>query len=72
MEYSIEKIKEQFEKEESLKFLFFRDHKASKDNSITKTCFSQWWSASFVKEQLVYKTAEHFMMAEKARLFNDF
>ena len=72
MKYSIEKIKQQFESEHSLKFLFFWGHTPSKDNSIAKTCFSQWWQTAFVKDGVMYKTAEHFMMAEKARLFNDF
>lgn len=71
MNYSIEKFKKQFESGESVKFLFFWGHAPSKDDSMTKTCFSQWWKAPFVKGQFVYNTAEHFMMAEKARLFND-
>lgn len=53
------------------KFLFFWGHQASKDGSVTKSCFSQWWPASFSIDGVVYKTAEHYMMAEKARLFNN-
>lgn len=53
------------------KFLFFWGHQPSKDTSITKTCFSQWWKSSFVVDGLEYKTAEHWMMAKKALLFND-
>ena len=72
MKYTREKLKKRFDSEESLKFLFFWGHTPSKDNSITKTCFSQWWQAAFVKDEFTYKTAEHFMMAEKALLFDDF
>ena len=72
MKYSIEKIKQQFKSEKSSKFLFFWGHTPSKDNSVTKTCFSQWWQAAFIKDEITYKTAEHFMMAEKARLFDDY
>ena len=53
------------------KFLFFWGHQPSKDGTITKTCFSQWWISPFVVEGITYKTAEHWMMAKKAELFND-
>jgi ribA/ribD-fused uncharacterized protein len=45
---------------ESFEYTFFWGHQPAKDGRITKTCFSQW-----------YATAEHWMMAEKARLFGD-
>ena len=53
------------------KFVFFWGHQPSKDGIITKTCFSQWWLSSFVVDGVTYKTAEHWMMAKKAELFND-
>jgi ribA/ribD-fused uncharacterized protein len=53
------------------KFLFFWGHQSSKDGKITKTCFSQWWESSFIVDVIEYKTAEHWMMAKKALLFND-
>lgn len=53
------------------KFLFFWGHQPSKDGSITKTCFSQWWESIFIVEGIEYKTAEHWMMTKKALLFND-
>lgn len=53
------------------KFLFFWGHQPSKDGTITKTCFSQWWVSSFIVDGIVYKTAEHWMMAKKAELFDD-
>ena len=34
-------------------------------------CLSQWFRCSFVVDGTTYATAEHFMMAEKARLFGD-
>jgi ribA/ribD-fused uncharacterized protein len=35
-------------------------------------CFSQWWPHHpFRIDGLTYRTAEHWMMAEKARLFGD-
>nr|WP_292663310.1 NADAR family protein [Mesorhizobium sp.] len=53
------------------KFLFFWGHQPSKDGRITTSCFSQWWHAPFTVDGLSYPTAEHWMMAEKARLFGD-
>jgi ribA/ribD-fused uncharacterized protein len=71
MNYSIDILSEEFRKGKRHKFLFFWGHQKSKDGSITKTCFSQWWGSPFTVEGVVYKTAEHWMMAKKAELFND-
>lgn len=71
MKYSLEIVSEEFKKGKKHKFLFFWGHQKSKDGSITKTCFSQWWGSSFTVEGVVYKTAEHWMMAKKAELFGD-
>lgn len=65
MKYTIENIAPES------KFLFFWGHQPNKDGKITKTCFSQWWLSSFKVEKVNYKTAEHWMMAKKAELFND-
>lgn len=53
------------------KYLFFWGHRPRKDGQVGKQCFSQWWSSSFEVEGIKYPSAEFFMMAEKARLFND-
>ncbi len=34
-------------------------------------CFSQWFECPFTVDSITYKTAEHWMMAHKALLFND-
>jgi ribA/ribD-fused uncharacterized protein len=68
MKYSVEKIKAQ---NDGSKFIFFWGHQSTKDGTISKTCFSQWWLSSFVVDGIAYKTAEHWMMAKKAELFND-
>jgi ribA/ribD-fused uncharacterized protein len=54
-----------------LEFLFFGGHEPNKDGSLSKNCLSQSWVAPFEVNGVVYKTTEHWMMAEKARLFND-
>ena len=53
------------------KYVYFWGHQKPKNGSIGKECFSQWYGSSFVIDKQTYNTAEHFMMAEKARLFND-
>lgn len=54
------------------KWAFFWGHTPSKDGSVTKSCFSQWWDGhAFTLDGITYPTAEHWMMAEKARLFHD-
>ena len=68
MKYSLEKLMAQNSEN---KYVFFWGHQPSKDGTITKTCFSQWWISPFVVEGITYKTAEHWMMAKKAELFND-
>lgn len=54
-----------------IRYLFFYGHRPSPDGSVTASCFSQWWRSSFVVDELGYATAEHYMMAQKARLFGD-
>ncbi len=56
---------------ESSKFLFFWGHQPSKSGQITASCFSQWWEQEFVHDGITYKSAEHWMMAKKAELFDD-
>ncbi|MBK7882998.1 MAG: NADAR family protein [Chitinophagaceae bacterium] len=66
MEWVFEKVKEGEQK-----YIFFWGHHPSKDGTITKTCFSQWWLSEFTVNGIQYKTAEHWMMAKKAELFSD-
>lgn len=56
---------------QAYKYLFFWGHHPARDGSITKSCFSQWWSSPFFIDGVLYPTAEHYMMAEKANLFGD-
>ncbi|MBN9414177.1 MAG: NADAR family protein [Candidatus Eremiobacteraeota bacterium] len=53
------------------KYIFFWGHRPLKDGSIGKSCFSQWWLSAFEVDGVAYASAEHYMMAEKARLFGD-
>jgi ribA/ribD-fused uncharacterized protein len=52
------------------KYLLFWGRTA-KSGGIGKHVLSQWWPAPFRVDGESYASAEHFMMAEKARLFGD-
>lgn len=52
-------------------FLFFWGHRAKPNQAAGKHVLSQWWPAAFEIDGIRYPTAEHYMMAEKARLFAD-
>ncbi|WP_280882569.1 NADAR family protein [Streptomyces pseudovenezuelae] len=54
-----------------VKYLHFWGHRARADGQVGSSCLSQWWPAPFTVDGVVYGTAEHWMMARKARLFGD-
>ena len=53
------------------KYLFFWGHRAPRSGEVGKHFLSQWWPSPFQVDGATYPSAEHFMMAEKARLFGD-
>lgn len=67
---TLEQLCQQFRAGKKFKYLFFWGHQ-SKSQIITKSCLSQWYPAQFSIDNIRYGSAEHYMMAEKARLFND-
>lgn len=52
-------------------YLFFWGHRRARNGALSSSCFSQWYEAPFTVDGVAYPTAEHYMMAGKARLFND-
>ncbi|MDH0682192.1 NADAR family protein [Achromobacter animicus] len=66
----IEDLRRRYNAGAKLKFVNFWGHQPAK-HGITASCFSQWYGAPFEIEGQRYPTAEHYMMAEKARLFGD-
>ncbi|QNP69892.1 NADAR family protein [Streptomyces roseirectus] len=54
-----------------VKYLHFWGHRPRPDGRIGSGCLSQWWESPFTVAGVRYPTAEHWMMAEKARLFGD-
>jgi ribA/ribD-fused uncharacterized protein len=54
-----------------VEYLFFWGHRPHPSGRLGPTCLSQWWPAAFTIDGVHYRSAEHWMMAEKARLFGD-
>ena len=53
------------------KWLMFWGHRPQPDGSVGPGSLSQWWPSRFAVDGVDYATAEHWMMAGKARLFGD-
>ncbi|MEL6496353.1 MAG: NADAR family protein [Cyanobacteria bacterium J06623_7] len=68
--YDLQDLTQYLAEGNRVKYLYFWGHQ-NKNGSIGKSCFSQWYEAAFELDKIEYLTAEHYMMAEKARLFND-
>lgn len=71
VQYNMEWLLQEVEKEERLKYIFFWGHQPNQDGTIGTSCLSQWWEADFVVDGLTYPSAEHWMMAGKAKLFDE-
>ncbi|WP_225627626.1 NADAR family protein [Streptomyces werraensis] len=56
---------------ERVKYLHFWGHRPLPDGRVGASCLSQWWPSPFTVDGVEYATAEHWMMAAKARLFDD-
>jgi len=69
--YDIKWLTEKFENGDSLKFLYFWGHTKKHDLDVGNFCFSQWFESPFTINGLTYRTTEHWMMAQKALLFNN-
>jgi ribA/ribD-fused uncharacterized protein len=67
---SIEQLRALMDAGTRPELLLFWGHRA-KDHQIGAACLSQRFPAPFTLEGVRYPTAEHYMMAEKARLFGD-
>ena len=53
------------------KYLLFWGHQPTSEGGVGKGCLSQWWPAAFTVDGVDYPSAEHYMMAAKARLSGD-
>ncbi|MFI6337314.1 NADAR family protein [Streptomyces sp. NPDC050535] len=54
-----------------VEYLHFWGHRPLPDGRVGASCLSQWWPSPFTVDGVAYTTAEHWMMARKARLFGD-
>jgi len=71
MIYTLEALRQEYQKGNRYKYLFFWGHTPPADGSVNQSCLSQWWMQSFEVDGIRYSCAEQYMMAEKARLFQD-
>lgn len=67
--HSVVELLRYLEAGNTVKYLYFWGHTGH--GSLGKEVFSQWYPAPFTIDGDTYATAEHYMMAEKARLFQD-
>lgn len=67
----LDELRRRLQVGEAFRYLFFWGHRPRKDGVVSASWFSQWFEAPFTHDGIHYPTAEHFMMAEKARLFGD-
>ncbi|RKE52771.1 NADAR family protein [Sphingobacterium detergens] len=70
-QYDIKWLTDRFENGDTFKFIFFWGHTNKQNQEIGKFIFSQWYESPFTVNNITYKTAEHWMMAQKALLFDD-
>ena len=69
---NIETLQQLIDAGTEVKWLHFWGHTPAASGEVTQACLSQWWAAHpFHVDGVQYRTAEHWMMAEKARLFTD-
>lgn len=66
----LQELRQRWKSGERFSFYFFYGHN-QKSDKVDASCLSQWFSREFVIDGVRYPTAEHWMMAEKARLFQD-
>ena len=67
--YDLAALQDAFKRKAKLKYVYFWGHTPKQQGIADKTVFSQWHPAPFELDGERYATAEHCMMAEKARLF---
>lgn len=68
---NLDQLLDALEQGASFKYLYFWGHTPTVAGKVDKSCFSQWFASPFEADGIHYATAEHYMMAAKARLFED-
>lgn len=70
--YSLQWLTNKFDAGEHIKYIFFWGHTNKTNEVVGKFCFSQWFELPFTVDGVVYWSTEHWMMAHKALLFEDY
>ncbi len=70
MKYDLQSCIKRYDTGETLEYIFFWGHR-SEPGEVTQACLSQWYPCTFQVDGITYNCAEQYMMAEKARVFND-
>jgi len=68
---SVEQLINLYRKGKCPQYLFFWGHTNKNPEMVNQSCLSNWFSASFELDGVQYPTTEHYMMSEKAQLFDD-
>ena len=68
---SVEELLQSITESNRPKYVYFWGHTPKIEGAIDKSCFSQWFPSVFTFDGNTFATAEHFMMAQKAKLFSD-
>lgn len=71
MRYHLSWLTDRFESGESLSYIFFWGHTNRHERAAGEFMLSQWYPSPFYVDEILYKTAAHWMMARKAVLFGD-
>lgn len=69
--YNLDWVINKYQSHPNLKFLYFWRHTPKSNGQVSNACFSQWYDSPFVVDDVIYPTTEHYMMAQKAKLFGD-
>lgn len=67
----LEELQKQVQQGNRFKYLGFWGHTPKNANRVDKSCLSQWFPARFELDGHIYKNTEQYMMAQKAKLFDD-
>jgi ribA/ribD-fused uncharacterized protein len=68
---STEELVELLEARPAPELVMFWGHRPPVGGGIGSGCLSQWWPAHFAADGITYRSAEQYMMAQKALLFGD-
>ena len=71
MTYNLDWLKEKFDQGNPIKYIFFWGQSHDSRLDIGPFVFSQWYPSKFSIDGIEYKSAEHWMMAQKALLFGN-